>query len=108
MSHCLRPNCAPYRGAAQQENAQKKMFHIFFLLTFLDSTLVARASDCGIRGVLGGIYPFKSHIRARLLVLSNKPGGYGIGLALSGKIVEAHSGALTLQNRDGESGAKPA
>jgi nitrogen-specific signal transduction histidine kinase len=40
------------------------------------------------------------------LVLSNKPGGYGIGLALSGKIIEAHSGAL--HNRDGESGAKPA
>jgi signal transduction histidine kinase len=32
---------------------------------------------------------------------STKPGGSGVGLALSNEIVEAHGGRMRLQSRDG-------
>jgi signal transduction histidine kinase len=35
---------------------------------------------------------------------TTKPGGSGIGLALSRQIAEGHAGALTLENRDDGAG----
>ena len=37
---------------------------------------------------------------------TTKPGGSGIGLALSRQIAEGHDGSLTLANREGRPGAR--
>ena len=37
---------------------------------------------------------------------TTKPGGSGIGLVLSRQIAEGHGGSLTLENREGRSGAR--
>ncbi len=41
-------------------------------------------------------------------LFTTKPGGSGIGLALSRQIAEGHEGSLTLANREGRTGARAA
>jgi signal transduction histidine kinase len=66
--------------------------------THADSTVEITVDDDGpgVQNTSNLFVPF----------FTTKPGGSGIGLALSRHIAEAHGGTLTLENRTGARGAR--